>query len=249
MTLKIKIALAAVIVAAYLVFVIALTPAALLVEHSKLPKGLALGEVSETIWSPQISAARYQGVTVNQISADVSPWSLLALSPAAEVKFGSRLSDGPEGQGYLALRRDQVEITDFTVQMPAGEIAPLLPLPIELDAFGQAELTIDELTLAGNQCVSAKGRLTWQRAAVNAFEQSIELGSFKGEISCQQGKLAVKVLPDNRLGLQYTALLGLDGRVSGQGYLTPGNNFPAQLRDTLPFIGNPDAQGRYELKF
>lgn len=249
MTLKIKIAVAALLVAAYLVFVIALTPAALLVEHSKLPKGLAVGEVSETIWSPQISAVRYQGVTVHQISAEVSALSLLGLSLAADVKFGSNLSDGPEGQGHLALNQNELTISDFKVQMPAAEIAPLLPLPVELDAFGQAEATIETLTLAGNQCVTAKGKFTWQRAAVNAFEQSIELGNFKGEISCQQGKLAVKVLPDNRLGLQYTALVSLTGRISGQGYLTPGNNFPAKLRDTLPFIGKPDAQGRYELKY
>ncbi|REL28458.1 type II secretion system protein N [Thalassotalea euphylliae] len=249
MTIKVKIAIAALVVAAYLVFVVALTPAAVVIGHNKLPKGLALGEVSDTIWSPKISAVRYQGVTVHQVDVAVSPWSLLTLSLGADVKFGSRLSDGPQGQGQVLLSSDALSVENLSVQMPASEIVPLLPLPIPLDAFGQAELILDELILVGDQCQHGQGQLTWQRAAVNALEQSIELGSFTAELSCQQGKLAVKVLPNNRLGLQYTALVGLNGQLSGQGYLTPGNNFPAQLREVLPFLGNPDAQGRYALKF
>ena len=240
---------AAVVIAAYLVFVIALTPASVALEQVKLPKTIKLGQVDGTIWSPSISQVNFQGINVHQVNADISPLALLLMSINADVRFGDRLNDGPKGQGNIALSQSEIKASDLTVNMAANEVAPLLPLPIPVEAFGEFQLNITALTLVDNKCQQAQGTLTWQRAAVRAMEQDIELGNFSASISCEQDKLALTLAPDNRLGLSYQVLVNLTGRMSGQGYLQPGADFPKQLKDALPFIGNPDAQGRYLLKF
>ena len=99
-------------------------------------------------------------------------------------------------------------------------------------------------------CLRAEGNVNWSRAGVIALEENIKLGKFTAEISCDDGKLLAKVSPKNNLGLSFNAVLALNTqKASGNGYLKPGAKFPSQLRSALSFIGRPDNQGRYQLRF
>jgi Bacterial type II secretion system protein N. len=85
---------------------------------------------------------------------------------------------------------------------------------------------------------------------VVALEENIKLGKFAAEISCNEDNLLAKVLPKNHLGLSFDGVLALaTQKISGKGYLKPGAKFPSQLRSALSFLGRPDNQGRYPLKF
>jgi len=247
--MKLNISIVGVLLAAYLLFILALFPANVAVGWLPKIDKVKLGEVSGSIWQSHISALEIEQLTVFNIQANLSPWSLMTMSPKIGVFFGDRLDGGPLGHIQAKVSNNSIHIADSIVDMSANQIAAMLPLPIPIEAFGNANVVIESLTIEDNQCKQAKGTIGWTRAAVTAMDQSIELGAFSATLQCQNGRLAVVIEPKNRLGLSYTALVSLNGKVSGKGYLEPGKDFPKELHQILPFIGNPDAQGRYQLNF
>ncbi|NMP30422.1 type II secretion system protein N [Thalassotalea sp. M1531] len=247
--MKSKLALAGVLVFLYLFFVVALIPANVAVGWFSLPKALKLGEVKGSVWQSEVSSLSFNQFDVQNITASVNPWSLLLLSPSADITFGERLMSGPQGKAYVTLTANELMLSDTTINIAAGEIVPFIPLPIPVEAFGGVVLDIKQLSITSNECIHASGTIHWRRSAVMALEQNIEFGDLKASIRCQNKMLALEIDPKNRLGLTYTALLSLGGKVSGQGYLKPGSDFPTALKQALPFLGNADAQGRYPLKF
>lgn len=246
--MKTKLALVAGFILAYLTFVICQIPANIAVGWFPLPNNIAVGKVSGSIWQPEISAVDVEGVVINNIDAELSALSLLLLSPSIDANFGGPLLSGPKGHISGALSQQSQTLTDSKIEISANEIVPFLLLPIEVEAFGQVTLTVGKLALEQGKCISAQGTLQWQRAAVSALEQDIELGSFQGNIHCQGEKLAITLNDKNKLGLNYTATIDAQGRITGNGFILPGGDFPQQLKEALPFIGNPDARGRYLLK-
>ncbi|MFD2165434.1 type II secretion system protein N [Thalassotalea euphylliae] len=247
--MKLKILFAVAFIAAYLVFIVAKIPASIATAWFSAPKHMSIGNVYGTVWGANIDAIKYQNFLIHDVKSELSALSLLMIAPSTSLTFGDALLGGPQGHADITLSSSGISLENTQVTIAASEIVPYLPLPIPVEAFGQVTLELTELAIVDNQCQAAKGVLTWNRAAVTSLEQTVELGGFTADIRCQDSKLALAVSPDNKLGLEYVALIGIDGKTSGQGYLTPGADFPAQWRQGLSFIGNPDSQGRYALNF
>ena len=237
----------------YLVFLLATLPAQLAMQFVSLPKHIALGQVKGSLWQSEISTIQYQDVAINNVSIDLSPITLLFLSPSADISFGGNLVSGPKGQLSVTYSFGEISVQDANIEMPANDVAPYLMLPIDIEAFGNLALNLDELVIDAMQCQQAKGVLNWRRAAATAMEQTIELGDFTANVKChpqgQDKAFALDINPNNNLGLSYLASVTGKGQLAGEGYLQPGDNFPESLKQALPFIGNPDSQGRYQLKF
>lgn len=246
-------AFTAIFLSSYMVFLLASTPLALVINNVKLPKNIVLQGISGSIWHGEIGKVIINNSEIERVKTAVSFWSFFSLSPNVQVTFGDAMSSGPEGQLSLTLSSEQLTLTEVEIFMSANDIAKQLPLPIPLSAQGNVELFLSELVITtGPQlsCSKAEGELLWSRAGVVALEQNIKLGKFTTAISCNQGKLLAKVSPKNNLGLSFDGVLTLaTQKVSGNGYLKPGAKFPSQLRSTLSFIGRPDNQGRYQLRF
>lgn len=246
-------AFTAIFLSSYMVFLLASTPLALVINNVKLPKNIVLQGIAGSIWHGEIGKVIINNSEIEQVKTAVSFWSFFSLSPNVQVTFGDAMSSGPEGQLSLTLSSEQLTLTEVEIFMSANDIAKQLPLPIPLSAQGNVELFLSELVITtGPQlsCSKAEGELLWSRAGVVALEQNIKLGKFTTAISCNQGKLLAKVSPKNNLGLSFDGVLTLaTQKVSGNGYLIPGAKFPSQLRSTLSFIGRPDNQGRYQLRF
>ena len=123
-----------------------------------------------------------------------------------------------------------------------------LNLPIDVIAHEQLQLNVSRFVIGAPICNELQGDLQWRNAAVSAFDERVKLGGLSATLSCDKGELVAEVEPNNNLGLSYRAQLKQGGRLSGSGYLTPGEKFPEQLKETLSFLGSPDRQGRYRLK-
>jgi general secretion pathway protein N len=246
-------AFSAIFLSSYLVFLLANAPLSLVVNNIKLPRGIELHDVSGSIWQGEISRLWVNNYEIEKVQTSVSFWSLLSLSPSIQIVFGDAMLSGPEGKINLRVSSDQVVLSDMELIISANDIAKQLPLPMPVKAQGQVELFLSELVIVtGEQlaCSKAEGEVTWSRAGVVALEQNIKLGKFYSAISCDDGKLIAKVSPKNNLGLSFDGVFALKTqKVSGKGYLKPGAKFPSQLRSALSFIGRPDNQGRYPLKF
>jgi len=234
-------------IAVYIVFLVVSAPASLLVQWSELPKQVSVGEVSGSVWSPKIARIDVQDVSVHQLDAKVSVLSLLTFSPSVSASFGGALVDGPSGNVELNVSGNTFSLTQSNIELPASLIAPYIQSPIPVDAFGMVNLTLAELDYQNGQCSVADGKVVWQRAAISALEQEIDLGDFNATLSCEEQRITLTILPDNDLGLSFKAQLTPQGRLTGTGFVKPGAKFPAQLKETLMFLGRPDNQGRYRL--
>jgi general secretion pathway protein N len=246
-------AISAIFLSSYLAFLLASVPLSLMVENIQLPKNIELHGVSGSIWQGEIARVLLSNYEVEEVKTLVSFWSLLSLSPSVQVIFGDAMLSGPEGKLNLSVSSEQVVLSNMELLISANDIAQQLPLPIPVRAQGSVEVSLSEFIIVTGKelsCSRAEGIVTWSRAGVIALDENIKLGKFSSEISCADGKLLAEISPKNNLGLSFNSVLALNTqKVSGNGFIKPGAKFPSQLRSALSFVGRPDNQGRYQLKF
>lgn len=250
--MKNKLILGALVLFAYLGFLMATLPSAWVLSQGSIAKNIALSGISGSIWHTKINQVSINGIRLNDVEANLSALSLVTLTPKLSVTFGDALSPGPEGALQLALSSDNAQIHDANVLVKANAIAQQLTLPLPMTAQGDVTIAIARMDVSlGNQphCTSATGTIDWSKAGVVALEQNIPLGNLKADVGCENNALAIILNPDNNLGLTFNAYLRSQGNISGNGYLQPGAKFPRALNDALPFLGNKDSQGRYRLSF
>lgn len=233
----------------YVIFLVVLAPASLLTKGVTLPNYVQLQGLSGTLWQPKISRLVVQNLTIHNIEAKLSPLSLITLSPVVAANFGGGLDEGPEGKTTLELTSQSLQLTDTQVEFSADLVVPYLPSPVPIEAFGLVIVDVETLTMEGGKCMNAGGVVRWRKGALAAFNESVDLGEFTGQISCQNSMLTLDIAANNSLGLSFTAQVSSNGRVSGSGFVKPGASFPAKLKDLLSFIGKPDSQGRYRVRF
>tara|TARA_B110000467_G_C18256061_1_gene443432 strand:+ start:347 stop:1132 length:786 start_codon:yes stop_codon:yes gene_type:complete len=255
--------LGAIFLTSYLVFMVATVPLPWLVNQVTLPKGLVLSGVSGTVWQGEIAQASFASNTPNntlisnqiqQIKTELSFWSLFTLMPKVDVVFGNELLAGPEGKLSLAMSAEQISIVDADLFLNANDVAQQVNLPLPVTAKGEVALHLSQLdfSVSERKCQQAEGKINWSRAGIVAMKENIKLGKLSAEIDCEKGELIVNVTPKNDLGLSFSAHINTTKakpKLSGKGYLTPGEKFPLQLKSVLPFLGNPDNKGRYRLGF
>lgn len=238
----------AIFFAAYSVFVLALMPASWVMSQIKLPNNVAISAVEGTIWRTDITQAMVDDVIINQVKSSLSLLSLLMLDPKLEITFGDALINGPEGQLTISGLLSDMVIEDAQINLAANTVTARLNLPIDVIAHEQLQLSIARFVIGSPVCTELQGNLHWRNAAITAFDEKVQLGGLVANLSCDKGELIADINPKNDLGLSFRAQLQQGGRFIGNGYLTPGEKFPVQLKDALSFLGQPDRKGRYRLK-
>lgn len=232
----------------YLVFVVMLMPVSFVLSQVSMPKAVKLYGVSGSVWHTKVAQLQYNDVLLDDLDIRLNLTSLFALDPKLSVTFGSAMSKGPEGEMQVSGLLNEIKIFDADILVSAAEIANKLTLPIPMSAHGMVNVKLQEFVIGKPVCNVTQGRVTWKSASVTALEEKVTLGDFAGDLTCEQGALALKIAPENNLGLSFTAYVRQNARISGNGYLTPGSNFPETLKPALSFIGKPDNQGRYRLR-
>ncbi|QDP00027.1 type II secretion system protein N [Thalassotalea sp. PS06] len=236
--------------AVYLVFVIAMAPAKKLVALIELPQDVVLHGVDGTVWSGEAQSMSTSNYEIKDVDWSLSPLSLLTMSPSADVNFGRSPRIGPTGN--LTIRNDHpyVGLHDADIKIEAGRIVNLVTLPVDMTASGLVSVDLQTFITGKEICTEVAGDITWQQASVNAFDEEVALGDFKGKLSCENNSLAITLDPDNDLGLELSVYISQRGRIAAQGYLKPGPKFPESARPllTMGFLGKKDNQGRYRIR-
>ncbi|MFT5635980.1 MAG: general secretion pathway protein N [Cognaticolwellia sp.] len=245
--MKKKFAYTAIFFTVYCVFVLALIPASWVMSQIKLPKNVAITAVEGTIWHTKIKQVMVDDVVINQVQSSLSLISLLMLDLKLDITFGNALVNGPEGQLSISGLLSEVVVEDAKINLAANTVATRLKLPIDIIAHEQLQLNISRFIIGAPICSEIQGDLQWLNAAITAFEEKVQLGGLSAKLTCDKGELIADIDPNNNLGLTYRAELKQGSRLSGNGYLTPGNKFPEKLKSTLSFLSKPDKQGRYRL--
>jgi general secretion pathway protein N len=235
-------------IVAFLFFLCRSIPASLVTNQLTLPKNVSVSGIRGTIWQAEIEQLSIEQINIAHINAKMNFSSLFTLSPQVYITFGGARFDGPEGYATFTTNGNSTELTNVKVTIAANEIAQKLHLPISVNAGGAVELTASDFQTGTQLCENLTGQVTWQKPRVEALKQSVEINTLTAKLSCAQGAIAAKISKPNDLGIDFTAYIRGNGQISGNGYLLPDANFPAVLRDALPFLGRADGQGRYRLQ-
>jgi general secretion pathway protein N len=240
----------------YIAFLIATIPVALILNNVSLPKNIQISGAQGTIWNANVEQITFGKLTLDNVSSELSFLSLLSLSPTVKLSFGDALLTTPEGELTISMSSEEFNLSNASLFMKANDVTSQLALPLPVTAVGNVELSVEEMTFHYQQnnfntleCTEAKGRATWQGAGVIALEQNVKLGRFNANLTCSDKAIKVTVDPNNDLGLSFNLYARMNKRLTGDGFLQPGEKFPKVLENALPFLGNKNAQGQYLLRF
>jgi len=233
----------------YLIFLIATMPATWVISFVNLPKNSQVSELSGSVWQSYAKQVRIDAVEINNVTSELSFLSLLTLDPKVMLSFGGALASGPEGKLTASQLLEQVKITDLEISLAANQITEKLNLLIPLEAHNLIDIEINEFIIGKPVCEQMSGSIKWQKASVTALSETVNLGALSADLACEKGALMITVAPKNNLGLTFTAYLRSMNKVSGNGFLKPGVDFPKEIKPILSFIGKADNQGRYRLNF
>lgn len=231
----------------YLIFVVATMPAQFVLNQVTVPNTVNVSGVSGSIWQANIKHVSTQAIEVHDVEAKLSVISLLSLSPSFDITLGDPLKHGPEGYLTLKISDKSLVVSDANINISVSDILKNARLPIDIKAKGFIELDIETFAAGKPICQSLKGKAEWAKAKVKALDESILLGTLKAALTCEKGALVITIDDKNDLGLSYTAYMRKLGKLSGDGFIKPGDKFPENVKPALSFLGKPDSQGRYRL--
>jgi general secretion pathway protein N len=159
--MKKRILIASLFLVAYLVFLLATLPAALVARYLPLPANVAnllkQEGVSGTLWNGQIARLQYASESVNQLRWDLNGWSLLRFAPEVAIRFGDR--NGLNGQGVVGSNG-----ADFGRELTLNAPAPWLlsrvsmRLPIPLTVTGQL-LKVEQFAQGNPWCANMDSKV------------------------------------------------------------------------------------------
>ena len=238
----------------YLILLIAYLPAAHVVayvqkQNPKLP--LAIGNVEGTLWSGRVDRIMAQGVLLNNFRWDLSAWALLIGQARVEVN-GGKIREGDQayidGQISTSLFNTQkFSAKELKVLLPAKAVIAQVPLPVPVTADGRFRIDVHDFDFNAS-CKLLKGTGRWLKGTVSGPTGVIDFGNYEADLSCQDDKFVVQILPDNKLNLDAKVILGMDGKYDLSGKFKPDDSMPREVHMAAQSFGRADAQGFRQLR-
>ena len=193
---------------------------------------------------------RFDGEQINNLSWDVSAWSLLTGQLSGNLKFGNiRDTSDISGRGDFSygLLDQSVALTDATLRLSVERAMKRLQLPLPINAKGRVIVDLDEYNSGVPYCDTLTGEIASPNIDVQGLSGWFSIGPLSGQLSCKSGDVAVLVDPDNRLGLEADAVLkaNLDFKVAG--FIKPDLTLPKEVHDAVKLLFRADRDGRYPL--
>lgn len=238
----------------YLVLLVAYLPAAHVLayvqnQNPKLP--VAIGTVEGSIWSGRVDRIMANGVLLNNFRWDLSAWSLLIGQAKVDVNGGKiRASDQAYIDGQISASlfdTQKISAEDLKVLLPAKAVIAQVPLPVPVTADGRFRIDVESFNF-NKSCKTLNGTGRWLKGTVSGPTGVIDFGNYEAKLSCQDDKFVVQVLPDNKLNLDATVTLGMDGKYDLSGKFKPDDSMPKEVHTAAQYFGRADSQGFRELK-
>ncbi|HEY9043661.1 MAG TPA: type II secretion system protein N, partial [Rheinheimera sp.] len=93
------------------------------------------------------------------------------------------------------------------------------------------------------------GNASWQDARLQTPTGTwLELQNLFGELGCDNGTIVLTTDGANLLGLDIKAVLNAE-QLLVNGTLKPDASMPKEVHQAMQFLGKPDAQGRFPIRF
>lgn len=233
-----------------LVIIIAMAPAKTIWPFvaDKLPKkiqAVQIGNISGSIWSPQIDKIAYQGHLLENISADVSIWNLLLGKLNSQISINDPTL---KVQGDLSAGKTSINLQQTNFELDAQRLDPLMQFPVK-SLSGTITGTIEQADFQANgnwETITGVG--SWQNAAIGYLEESLELGNFNFELNTDENKQLVLIILDNDGVLDLAGTLTITRNKTYQIDVTTQQNLPPQIERWVKGFGRLQ-NNRYEIQW
>lgn len=248
--MKQKIYLVLLFIFSFLAFALYQLPASVAAQavHGYLPKNVAFGSFSGSIWQGQVSEVRVDKVQVLNVHWQLEPMALMTGSLAGNLKWGNpRASEEMSGKSKfsLSLLSNEVSLNNAVLRFDVEQLMGQLNLPLPVNAAGRVIFNIDEFQSGKPYCQKIKGDVFSSNIRVEGLSGWFSIGELGADLNCKSGDLAAVVQPDNLLGLQADVHLAEHYQFKVAGNVKPDASLPKELHDAVKYLGRPDAQGRY----
>lgn len=237
-------------VISYLLFTVLLTPASWWLKLVPLPAQLQFGGVSGTLWHGNIAGVQYQNLQLTDVQWQLNGWQLFTGKLQFALQSGSvKNPQQPYFKGNASYGFNGAALTDGLIKLPVTQLIPMLPLPLPVQASGELVLDIPSFQQGQPRCDVLKGNASWQDARLQTPTGTwLELQNLFGELACDNGTIVLTTDGANLLGLDIKAVLNAE-QLLVNGTLKPDASMPKEVHQAMQFLGKPDAQGRFPIRF
>lgn len=230
----------------YLITMVVLFPAAPVVDRIKPQLGpVALEGVNGKLYKGVIDRVRSTDDLLPLEFQNVS-WRLApgALPKGTGANFGFD-GYGGSGEGLITrLWNGDISVTDFTFDLQAKQLEPLLPVPIA-SFSGTLSGNISKVLLVNQLLRHFEGTLDWQDAVLESpIPTTLGNVSVVIEPSGEQSHLITLGASGGDVLMEGSVTLALSGDFAADVLFTPTGSASAQVRGGLAQMGRADAQGR-----
>ena len=238
----------------YLFFLVAYTPASFvtnyLSEQSQkgAQKALVFTDVTGTLFEGTASSVSSQGIRINNVKWELSPWSLLLLQANLDLTGGNiRHTDQIFVKGNIAasiLSPNKFSLHNTQVFLPTRTLLSQLKLPVFVTALGRFRVDVDRFSF-DQSCQVLQGKGNWLKAAVNVNQKQIDFGSFSASLACEDGAFAMQIEPSNKLSLDAKVVLDMTGKYNINGNFTMPSDMPNEIKQAAPYFGREVTPGNF----
>lgn len=194
----------------------------------------------------QVTTGKLQ---LSDLNWTLRPVALLGGKVAADLGFKVQNTIPAEGQ-LVASMGGAIKLNDWRARLGIQELKPLLNLPF-IPVDGQAAIRLDEARIGKNQRPEyIRGTLTLTNVKWTLLKPAATLGAFRIDIDTNDDGVIIGTLSDQDadIGLGGSITLNPDGSYVADLALSPRPQTPPMIRNTLPTLGRPNADGAYPVK-
>lgn len=231
--------LAALGVAAFLLFLLAMLPASVLLRFA--PPGLAATGLAGSVWKGVAANVAWQGHPIGRVG-----WNCRVLALLHGRLSYDLLLERPDGRVSLNATTGPdrtVDVTGLAAALPVAAFEGLAPPGWS----GQVEASIPHLRIEGGWPVAIDGRAV-VRSLRAPGATGLDIGSY--ELTLGEGQVGTDALTGRLrdlggpLRVRGHVSLTRDRRYLLQGDVSPGPGADDRVFRTLSFLGSPDSAGR-----
>lgn len=233
----------------YLIFMVALFPASVALKLAPLPAQIRVAGISGTIWDGQVATLVVQRRQFEQLHWDLDLWRLLQGKLAADITLGNRGSV-VSGKGHISWSLGGIQVTDLRFEAPNNFVIGNARLPFHTKIGGEINLIVPQFSQGLPWCSTLQGKVFLNHLSAKNQFGHYPLGNIQLGLSCDAGQLVLNTTEkDNDLGVSAKATLGENSKLLVEGRIRETATQPADLQQALTFLGRPDAQGYYPIRY
>ena len=173
-----------------IILLITIAPAKVIIPTilDKLPKnlqGMALQDISGTIWTPKVGTFKIKEYQLNNITFDIKPLSLMMGDLNADIKINDPLI---KLTSTLEANSTKVTMREGNYEVVASWFDPFMAFPVK-GIEGVITGSLEKLEVSNNQAINElNGVGSWRNAFILYLDQQLNLGDIKYQLSTTEAK-------------------------------------------------------------